>query len=89
MPKRNGGDKRGNSRNRRVRKLRMLSDPRFSGTGSTCNCVHCGCELSYDTVEADRIMPGGSYAYYNVQASCGACNKQRGDGSNGFGVQAA
>jgi hypothetical protein len=78
MP-RHGGDKRGNSRNRRVRKLRMLSDPKFSGNGVTVPCVHCGKPQDYDSVEADRIIPGGSYAYYNVQPSCGPCNKQRGD----------
>lgn len=80
MP-RHGGDKRGNSRNRRVRKLRMLSDPKFKGTGNSVPCVHCGISCDYDSVEADRIIPGGSYAYHNVQPSCGPCNKQRGDDS--------
>lgn len=78
MP-RHGGDKRGNSRNRRVRKLRMLSDPRWDGDGISVPCVHCGKRQTYDSVEADRIIPGGSYAYYNVQPSCGPCNKQRGN----------
>jgi len=42
-------------------------------------CVHCGCELTYATLEADRIVPGGSYARVNVQASCRSCNIARGN----------
>jgi hypothetical protein len=85
---RNGGqpgrtDPRGNSRNRRARKLRMLSDPNFGGTGTTVPCVHgCGTILDYDSVQADRKIPGGTYAYRNVQPSCQDCNIQRGDGTS-------
>ena len=84
---RNGGkpgrtDPRGNSRNRRARKLRMLNDPRFGGTGDQVPCVHCGEPQTYDSVEADRIVPGGTYAYRNVQPSCRDCNIQRGDGTS-------
>lgn len=77
-------DPRGSNRNRRVRKLRMLSDPKFGGNGTTVPCVHCHKPLDYDSVESDRIIPGargGTYQYHNVQPSCGPCNKQRGDGS--------
>jgi hypothetical protein len=81
---RNGGpDKRGSNRNRKARKLRMLADARFGGTGRSVPCVHCGKRLTFGTVEADRKIPGGSYAYSNVQPSCGPCNKQRGDESAG------
>lgn len=82
---RQGGEKRGNSRNRRVRKLRMLADARFGGNGSTVPCVHCGRRQTYETVQADRIVPGGSYAYANVQPACGPCNRARGNGSKDAG----
>ena len=73
-----GGEKRGNSSDRRARKLWMLSDRApFGGTGTTVRCVHCGCELDYDTVEADRIVPGGSYRRDNVQPACRDCNADR------------
>lgn len=82
---RNGGELRGNSRNRQVRKLRMLSDPRFGGTGDSCRCVHCSKSLTYEDLEADRIEPSGPYAYVNVQASCRPCNIQRSDNVNWVG----
>lgn len=76
MAKRHGGDKRGNSADRRRRKLWMLET---WGNGTTCACVHCECELDYDTVEADRKIPGGSYRRENVQPSCRDCNLMRSD----------
>lgn len=72
-----GGEKRGNSRDRRIRKLWMLA---AYGDGIKCPCVHCGCELDYASVEADRIIPGaqgGSYRRDNVQPSCRPCNSRR------------
>lgn len=69
-----GGEKRGNSKNRRARKLWMLAK---WGDGETCPCVHCGKSLSFKTVESDRIIPGGSYARWNVQPSCRRCNLAR------------
>lgn len=47
------------------------------GNGTSCSCVHCGELLLYNTVEADRIEPGGSYRRANVQPSCKPCNKAR------------
>ncbi len=44
-----------------------------------CRCVHCGEIQDYDSVQADRIKPGGSYRRENVQPSCAPCNRQRGD----------
>lgn len=49
------------------------------GDGDTCPCTHCGSALTFHTVEADRIVPGGSYARTNVQPSCRACNLSRSD----------
>jgi hypothetical protein len=73
---RQGGDHRGNATSRRRRKRWMLA---AFGDGITAPCVHCGAALTYDTIEADRIIPGGPYARYNVQPSCRACNARRGD----------
>lgn len=69
-----GDDKRGNSRDRRARKLWMLG---HFGDGTTCACAHCGEQLEYAELEADRITPGGSYRRDNIQPSCGKCNKAR------------
>ncbi len=49
------------------------------GDGSSCECVHCGTGLTYETVEADRIVPGGSYRRDNVQPACRGCNARRSD----------
>jgi 5-methylcytosine-specific restriction endonuclease McrA len=73
-PTRPGGEKRGNSKDRRARKLWMLAT---WGDGQTCECVHCSTTLDYATVEADRIVPGGSYRRDNVQPACRRCNASR------------
>lgn len=67
-----GDDKRGNSRDRAARKHWLLV--RFGGI-----CVHCEIALTFETVQADRINPGGSYRRTNVQAACGPCNRDRGN----------
>jgi hypothetical protein len=69
-----GGEKRGNCKDRAARKLWML---RTWGNGEKCPCVHCDAMLDYDTVEADRIVPGGSYRRDNVQPACRLCNLTR------------
>jgi len=74
--KRNGGDKRGKAADRRRRKVWMLA---YYGNGTTAPCTHCGCELDVQTIEQDRIIPGGSYARSNIQPSCRSCNVRRGD----------
>jgi hypothetical protein len=33
--------------------------------------------LSYETVQADRIVPGGSYRHENITPACGRCNIHR------------
>jgi hypothetical protein len=89
-PKRSGrpgGEKRGNSKDRRARKLWMLSPEAgtlrsgvwvlFGGDGEKVPCTHCGCMLDYAAVEADRIVPGGSYRRDNVQPGCRSCNASR------------
>lgn len=74
--KRNGGDKRGSSADRRRRKTWMLF---IFGDGTKADCTHCGAGLDFTTIEQDRIIPGGSYARYNIQPSCRPCNIERGD----------
>lgn len=69
---RNGGDKRGKATDRRKRKTWLLA---YYGPA----CVHCGKGLDFQSVEADRIVPGGSYARTNVQPSCRPCNIRRGN----------
>lgn len=74
-----GGEKRGNSTDRRRRKLWMLA--RW-GDGQTAPCTHCDSPLDYATIEADRIIPGslgGSYRRENIQPACRACNLARAD----------
>ena len=74
MAARAGGDKRGSAANRRARKGWML---RTFGDGDKCPCVHCGAVLNFDSVEADRIEPGGTYARRNIQPACRSCNLAR------------
>ena len=74
MATRKGGDARGSSYDRRRRKTWMLTE---FGDGTHVDCVHCGSQLTFETLEADRIIPGLSYASYNVQPSCRRCNAQR------------
>lgn len=75
--KRHGGEKRGNNKDRAARKRWLLS---HFGTGTKVDCAHCERELNYDTVTADRIIPGhegGSYRRENIIPSCILCNKKR------------
>lgn len=74
MSKRPGGEKRGSAASRRARKTWMLVT---WGDGARCPCVHCGAALTFATVEADRIVPGGPYRRANVQPACRACNLSR------------
>lgn len=76
---RHGGDKRGSSADRARRKQWLLD---AFGNGLTVRCTHCNKTLDKAKLEADRIIPGGSYARPNIQPSCGPCNKQR---SNNIG----
>src|SRR6185437_8063130 len=74
-------DPRGSAAARRARKNWMLSSPQFKRTpgteGHQVQCTHCSKPLTFDTVEADRIKPGGPYARHNVQPACRSCNLGR------------
>jgi hypothetical protein len=54
----------------------------FGGNGAKVPCVHCQAMLDFDTVEADRKVPGGSYRRDNVQPACRACNLARSDNAS-------
>jgi len=71
-----GDDRRGNAGDRRARKFFLLH--KF-GNGKTAPCVHCEIALTFETLQADRIIPGGSYRRANVQPACGPCNRDRSD----------
>ena len=85
-----GGDRRGSNADRRRRKEWLLSTEAaaiindelvlFGGNGSTVRCwLGCGTELTFATVEADRIIPGGSYRRGNIAPACRPCNLARSD----------
>jgi hypothetical protein len=76
--RRQGTDRRGSNKDRARRKQWLLD---AFGNGVTVRCVHgfpgCVGKLTYASVEADRIIPGGTYARTNIQPSCGPCNRRR------------
>lgn len=79
MKTRAGGEHRGNSADRAARKVWILFE---FGNGEYAPCVHCKTVLTYDTLEADRIVPGASYRRENVQPSCRSCNAARSNNIN-------
>ena len=77
-PKRAGGEKRGNAADRRRRKYNLLA---HHGDGTTAPCAWCGDALTFDTVEADRVVcgdVGGRYVMVNLIPACRFCNASRG-----------
>jgi hypothetical protein len=87
MCNRPGGDKRGSAATRRARKQwllgaiedRNLGWAPFGGNGTSVPCVFCKVLLTFATLEADRIIPGGAYRRENVQPACRPCNLARSD----------
>jgi 5-methylcytosine-specific restriction endonuclease McrA len=76
-----GGDRRGSSADRRRRREWLVSPASgFGGDGVKVACYwECGTELTEATVEADRIVPGGSYRRDNIVPACRDCNLARSD----------
>jgi hypothetical protein len=85
-----GGDRRGSNADRRRRKEWLLSPEAsaeingvltfFGGDGTSVPCwLGCGTVLTFATVEADRIVPGGSYRRGNIAPACRPCNLARSD----------
>ncbi len=70
-------DLRGNNKDRALRKRWMI---KTFGNGKVVPCVHCRKKLTYETVTADRIVPGchgGRYTHGNIQPACKKCNDSR------------
>lgn len=71
-------DQRGNTTDRRRRKLFLLER---DGDGTWVACYACGLMLDIRTLTVDRIVPacqGGRYIRSNIRAACGACNSETG-----------
>lgn len=69
---------RGSSYSRRRRKEWMLQQ---FGDGATAPCSHCGVALTFETITADRVVPGsagGTYKRGNIRPACGPCNSRDG-----------
>jgi hypothetical protein len=74
-------DRRGSSADRARRKTWLCSpEAGFGGDGNKVPCYwECGRELTVSTVEADRMVPGGSYRRDNIVPACRPCNLARSD----------
>lgn len=80
---RKGGEKRGNNRDRKRRKLWLLAtfDPELGPDEARCRLVlsdRCLGLLDYATVTADRLDMGGTYVRENCQPSCKPCQSLQG-----------
>lgn len=78
-----GGEKRGNNRDRRRRKIWLLAtfDPELGPDRARCRLrIHERCRevLDFATVTADRISGGGTYAHGNIQPACSRCQNKQG-----------
>lgn len=78
-----GGDRRGSNHHRKLRKLWMLRtfDPDLGPDLARCQLKlseACVGQVSFLTVTADRIVPGGSYAHSNIQPACRPCQHTQG-----------
>ena len=78
-----GGDRRGNNRDRRRRKLWLLAtfDPELGPDQCRCRLMlsdRCRGVLDYATVTSDRLDTGGSYARANTQPACKPCQNLQG-----------
>jgi 5-methylcytosine-specific restriction endonuclease McrA len=78
-----GGDRRGSNRNRRQRKVWLLAtfDPDLGPDKARCALrlsAACAEVVTFGTVTADRIDPGGTYRRENVQPACRPCQNTQG-----------
>jgi hypothetical protein len=76
------GNQRGNTRDRRARKLWLLSpEAGWGGDGLDVPCWECGVLCEYEDLVADRIIPcsrGGTYARSNIRPQCCTCSHREG-----------
>lgn len=76
------GNKRGSSRDRRARKLWLVSEESgWGGDGETVPCWECNVLLEVEDIFADRIIPcidGGRYTRDNIAPHCELCSHKQG-----------
>jgi hypothetical protein len=75
---RNGGEKRGNSYDRKARRLFLLV--KF-GDGETAPCWECSVTVDFSTLVVDRIkmgVDGGKYTRDNIRPHCKTCSDLQG-----------
>lgn len=71
-------DRRGNPTDRRNRKIFLLSARAgFGGDGASVPCFYCGTPLTFETVQADRVIADGSYRRDNIRPADQVCNNLR------------
>lgn len=80
---RKGGERRGNTRDRRARKLWLLAnfDRELGADECRCHLVlsdRCLGLLDYASVTADRIVPGSGYERDGIRPSCAPCQSLQG-----------
>jgi hypothetical protein len=70
-------NRRGNTKDRRARRLWLLSPvAQFGGDGTHAPCWECGVLVDYATLVVDRIVPGcrgGGYDRQNIRPQCHTC----------------
>jgi hypothetical protein len=82
-------NRRGNTKDRRARRLHLLSaEAGFGGNGVEVPCWECGQLVDYVTLVVDRIVPGsrrtkeypngGTYERRNIRPQCHACAAAQG-----------
>lgn len=76
-----GGEKRGNSVDRRRSRANLLAR---HGDGFSCPCSWCGAELleapgTPAHIERDKVDTWGSYTLGNLIPACRRCNLERSD----------
>lgn len=77
-PARPGGDQRGNTTDRKRRKLWVIDT---FGDGTFVACRMCWITVDYAGLCIDRIVPGhlgGKYVRSNIQPSCSPCQHRQG-----------
>lgn len=76
------GDPRGSARQRRARKLWLLSpEAGWGGDGVDVPCHECGVLIEFEDLFADRIIPGelgGRYVRGNLAPHCSLCSGRQG-----------
>lgn len=73
------GDGRGNSYQRRARKLYLMAT---HGVEGIVTCYLCSVPMGLVELTVDRIVPGargGTYARTNIRPACGPCNTDTGN----------